>query len=109
MELKLSINPLVPKRKARRSRLRLLTKARWSDAWFDVRIIDLSVNGARLQAADPPPVGVDIHLLHEDVEARCRVTWIDDDHMGVEFHFPLEPSEIPAGMLDGAKIQITSR
>lgn len=98
----MSINPVVPKRTARRSRVRLITKARNNDAWFDVKVMDLSVNGARLQAEAPPPVGADIHLIHDDLEPRCRVTWVDENHFGVEFHFPLDPSEVPAGILAGA-------
>lgn len=98
----MSVSPILPKRTFRRSRVRLMTQARSKDAWFDVRVLDLSVSGARLEAVSPPPLGSDIHLVHEELESRCRVTWIDENYFGVEFHFPLDPDEIPASMLAGA-------
>lgn len=79
-----------------------MTQARRKDIWFEVRVLDLSINGARLEASEPPLVGVDIHLVHEDLESRCRVTWVDGRYFGVEFHFPLDPAEIPASLLAGA-------
>lgn len=102
LELKLSINPIVPKRTYRRSRVRVMTQARNENIWFEVRVLDLSINGARLETSDPPPIGGDIHLIHGGVESRCRVTWIHGNCFGVEFHFPLDPAEIPTCMLAGA-------
>ena len=100
-------NPIMPKRTFRRSRVRLKTQARSDDVWFDVRVLDLSINGARLESVDPPSIGVDIHLVHDDLEVRCRVTWIDGHKFGVEFHFPLDPVEVPASMLAGAVLPAT--
>lgn len=65
-------------------------------------MLDLSINGARLEASEPPSIGVDIYLMHDDLESRCRVTWVNGHNFGVEFHFPLEPDEIPASLLAGA-------
>ncbi len=99
----MSVNPVLPKRAFPRSRVLLMTQARHGAKSFDVRVRDLSINGARLETDNPPPAGIDVHLVHENLESRCRVTWVDGNHFGVEFHFPLDPSEIPAGMLAGAK------
>ena len=85
----------------------LVTEARQGVSSFAVRVRDLSISGAKLEAKIPPPIGTDVHLLHETLEIRCRVTWIDGDYFGVEFHFPLDPSEIPAGILAGAQFPNT--
>ena len=102
-------NPLVSKRTFRRSRVFLLTHARLGSAFFDIRVRNLSVEGARLEAENPPPVGTDVHLVHQSLESRCRVTWVEGNHFGVEFHFPIDAADIPADMLAGVGNSTTSK
>ncbi|MBY0583759.1 MAG: PilZ domain-containing protein [Sphingomonas sp.] len=99
----MTTSPVRAKRAFPRSRVFFVTHARLGTESFEVRVRDLSIEGARLEAPNPPPVGTDVHLVYDDLESRCRVTWIDNRVFGVEFHFPLDPSEVPATFLAAAK------
>ena len=77
------------KRHPRRSRVLLSARLENAGRQQDVRIRDLSIKGALLEAVDPPPVGEEIMLSCGDTSLRGKVAWHDEVLVGVEFIQPL--------------------
>jgi PilZ domain len=76
------------RRRDRRYQVELGGELRFDDQTVPVRIADLSVSGALLYMADPPPAGTNGELLVEDFgpirseivhcgDGCCGVRWID--------------------------------
>ncbi len=77
------------KRNPRRSRVLLSARLESSARQQDVRIRDLSIKGALLEAPDPPPLGEEVTLSCGDTALRGKVAWHDEVLVGIEFTQPL--------------------
>jgi hypothetical protein len=77
------------KRNPRRSRVLLSARLESSIGQQDVRIRDLSIKGALIEAAEPPPLGEDVTLSCGDTSLKGTVAWHDEVLIGIEFTQPL--------------------
>jgi len=80
----------VEKRQPKRSRVLLKAHLEAETGQQDVRIRDISTNGALVEASIPPAVGKDIQLSCGDSSMKGRVAWVDGSWFGVEFLGPIE-------------------
>jgi hypothetical protein len=74
----------------------------------DVRLRNLSQNGALLEADTPPPVGSDVVFERGETIVDARVAWQARGRFGIEFLQPIDESEVlihvgkPAARREGA-------
>lgn len=61
---------------------------------FAGQLWDMSEAGARLQLADPPPVGATALLRWTGREAVCTVVWADGEMCGIAFTRPVSPEVV---------------
>jgi hypothetical protein len=94
------------KRNPRRSRVLLSATLECSAQQQDVRIRDISIKGALLEAADPPPLGEDVTLSCGDTSLRGMVAWHDEVLVGIEFTQPLTGSMLADA--EGHRLQVAA-
>lgn len=94
------------KRGHKRSHVLLKAVVKVGDWATDVRIRDMSIQGALVESESPPALGRDVHLVREGLDAACRVTWLDGGRFGVEFHVPLTPEALFAQV--GARLRVSA-
>jgi len=80
----------VEKRQSKRSRVLLKAHLEGEAGQQDVRIRDVSTNGALVEASRPPSVGEEVQLSCGDSSMKGRVAWVDGSWFGVEFLAPIE-------------------
>ena len=81
-------------RRSRRSLVLLAAKVRTPDSVIDVRLRNLSQNGALLETAKPPAIGTEIVFERGDTVAKARVVWVASCRFGIEFLLPILESEV---------------
>jgi hypothetical protein len=94
------------KRNPRRSRVLLSAMLESSAGRQDVRIRDISIKGALLEAADPPPLGEKVILSCGDTSLKGKVAWHDEVLVGVEFTEPLTGSMLADA--EGKKLKLAA-
>jgi len=97
---------ILQKRKLRRSRVLLSATIACTGGQQGVRIRDISIKGALLEAANPPSLGEDITLYCGDTSLKGKVAWHDEVLVGVEFTEPLIGSLL--GDVEGSKLTIAA-
>jgi hypothetical protein len=90
----------------RRSRVLLSARLESSIGQQDVRIRDLSIKGALIEAAEPPPLGEDVTLSCGDVSLKGKVAWHDEVLVGIEFTQPLTGAML--GEAEERKLQVAA-
>jgi len=73
------------KRNPRRSRVLLSATLESAVGKQEVRIRDLSIMGAMLEAADPPPFASEVVLSCGDTSLKGKVAWEDEVLVGIVF------------------------
>jgi len=96
----------IQKRKARRSRVLLSASLESATGRQEVRIRDISITGALLEAEYPPPMGARITLTCGDSSLKGKVAWSDEVLLGVEFTEPLTGSMLADA--EGRKLQLAA-
>ena len=81
-------------RRTRRSLVLLAAKVTTPRGPIDVRLRNLSQNGALLEADAPPTVGTELVFERGKTLAPARVAWSSDGRFGIEFLRPIEESEV---------------
>jgi len=82
------------KRRSKRSLVLLAAKVRLQGGLMDVRLRNLSQNGALLEAETMPPVGSDLVFERGETVVKARVAWAANGRFGIEFLTPIEESEV---------------
>jgi hypothetical protein len=89
-----------PDRKGRRAEVRAPVRLPVSVETLDgtkrISLLEVSLNGARLEGAGLPPVGRGIVLLCGEVEAFGTIVWAAGDRRGMHFDEPLGVSDLVA-------------
>lgn len=81
------------RRKAIRQTVVLKAKLEVGDFFFDCLAYDLSLKGAKLKLDLPLKVGVDVDVSVNGSEIiSCRLAWVTEGFMGVEFS--AEPEDV---------------
>jgi hypothetical protein len=81
-------------RRNKRSLVLLAAKVRMSKGELEVRLRNLSQNGALLEADTPPSVGTELVFERGETVVKARVAWVSDRRFGIEFLDPIEESEV---------------
>jgi hypothetical protein len=82
------------KRRSKRSLVLLAAKVRQPAGLMDVRLRNLSQNGALLEAETTPPVGSELVFERGETIVKARVAWAANGRFGIEFLTPIEESEV---------------
>ena len=81
-------------RRNKRSLVLIAARLRTRVGDLDVRLRNLSCNGALLEADVPPPVGAEVVFERGETVAPARVAWEADCRFGIQFLQPIEESEV---------------
>ena len=82
------------KRRSKRSLVLLTAKIRTPKGVLDVRLRNLSQNGALLESETLPEVGCELVFERGDTIVPARVAWASNGRFGIEFVEPIEESEV---------------
>lgn len=82
-------------RKSRRSSVLLAAtlKIRGGGS-IPVKLRNLSAEGALVQAANLPIEGTQVVFERDELSVRGRIVWVDDEHAGIAFNYPLPPEQV---------------
>lgn len=94
------------KRNPRRKRVLLKASLDSAAGRQDVRIRDLSIKGALLEAATPPPEGSEITLSAGDTSLKGKVAWHDDLLVGIEFTEALSGSLLASAQAEKLELSV---
>lgn len=86
----------IPKRTPKRSRVLLKGVLEGARGQQDVRIRDISPEGALVEGADPPVVEEQVRLCCGKSVLEARVAWTDGAWFGLEFLAPASDSLVEA-------------
>jgi hypothetical protein len=81
-------------RRNKRSLVLIAAKVRMDSGTVEVRLRNLSRNGALLEADVPPAEGTEVVFERGETIAPARVAWISGSRFGIQFHHPIEESEV---------------
>jgi hypothetical protein len=81
-------------RKDRRSLVLLAAKLRTPQGIRDVRLRNLSVSGALLEAENPPAQETEVVFERGETVVAARVAWRSGNRFGIQFHAPIEEREV---------------
>jgi hypothetical protein len=83
-----------PQHRGKRSLVLLTAKVRTPDGVIDVRLRNLSQQGALLEAAKPPKVGAEVVFERGETIVKARVAWQVENRFGLQFFDPIEEHEV---------------
>ena len=86
------MNAIIQKRTAKRSRMLLSAVLEDAAGQHEVRIRDVSTEGALLEVSASPSVEEQVQLTCGDSTLAGRVVWVDGSWCGIEFLEPLKGS-----------------
>lgn len=81
-------------RRNKRALVLIAAKVRTAADVVDVRLRNLSRNGALLEADKLPDVGSEVTFERGDTVVSARVAWAEGGRFGIEFLHPIEESEV---------------
>jgi PilZ domain-containing protein len=81
-------------RRNKRSLVLIAAKVRTKQGAVEVRLRNLSRNGALLEADVPPAEGTEVVFERGDTIAEARVAWVSKQRFGIQFDRPIEESEV---------------
>ena len=81
-------------RRNKRSLVLIAAKLSTDQGTVDVRLRNLSRNGALLETDVPPLEGTEVVFERGDTVAQARVAWISGHRFGIQFLRPIEESEV---------------
>ena len=74
--------------------MRLAALVRTEGEALPVRLVDLSLGGARGEAHRPPAAGTRVTLARERMEVAARVVWARGGRFGLVFETPIRATEL---------------
>jgi len=81
-------------RRSRRSPVLLTATIEVGGLTHDVKLRNLSAEGALVEGADDLPEGVAITFCRKELRTRARIAWVQGKYAGIAFDKPLEPAEV---------------
>jgi hypothetical protein len=60
----------------------------------DVKLRNLSAEGALVESPEDLPEGSAITFCRKDLRAPARIAWVQGNYAGIAFNQPLEPGEV---------------
>jgi len=81
-------------RRNKRSLVLIAARLRIEGESVEVRLRNLSCNGALLESDAPPSVGSEVVFERGDTVAAARVAWGQNSRFGIQFHQPIEENEV---------------
>lgn len=81
-------------RRSRRSPVLLAASVELGGAVHDVKLRNLSSDGALVEGADDLPEYANIVFCRKDLRVRARVAWVQGKYAGIAFDKPLEQAEV---------------
>jgi hypothetical protein len=81
-------------RRNKRALVLIAGKVRTERGTVEVRLRNLSRNGALLEADFPPPEGTEVVFERGDTIAPARVAWVSSSRFGIQFDHPIQESEV---------------
>jgi len=97
---------IAQKRQPKRSHVLLVGQLEGESGSQEVRIRDVSTNGALVDAPDQPSVGEAVRLHVGEASIQGRVAWTDGAWLGVEFDEPLSGPALADTV--GRKLRVTA-
>jgi len=85
---------LEEKRGPKRTRVLLSAKLQSGEESLKANLLNLSVSGALLDAAAPPPADTVVTLSRGNMEARGRVLWVNGHRFGMTFDEPIDEAVV---------------
>lgn len=82
------------KKRSKRSLVLLAAKVHVDGVTTNVRLRNLSQNGALLEAAVVPPADTKLTFERGATVAEARVAWVSAGRFGIEFLTPIHESEV---------------
>lgn len=81
-------------RRSRRSQVLLAAKLEHGGTSQDVKLRNLSAEGALVESDKLPIEGTSVHFIRNELNAHGRVVWVNGRYAGIAFESKLEPSEV---------------
>ena len=81
-------------RRSRRSNLLMTARLEVSGRAIDVKLRDLSSEGARVEGDDLPVEGTELLFRKGELAVAARVVWLQDRQAGIGFAKTLDPVEV---------------
>jgi hypothetical protein len=83
-----------PTRRTKRSLVLLAARISTPNRTFDVRLRNLSQNGALLEGSHTLAVGTEVTFERGTTRVRARIAWSSPDRFGITFFVPIAESEV---------------
>jgi len=81
-------------RRSRRSPVLLTATIELGGAMHEVKLRNLSSDGALVQGADSLLEYANVTFCRKDLRVRARIAWVQGSHAGIAFETPLPPAEV---------------
>jgi len=81
-------------RRSRRSPVLLAATIELGGSVHDVKLRNLSSDGALVEGAENLPEYANVTFCRKDLRVRARVAWVQGNHAGIAFDKPLESAEV---------------
>ena len=87
--------PVAGKRSAKRARVLLAARLRTgAGGEIEVRLRDLSQQGALVEGKSLPPPGNEVVFSRGSITVPARVAWTGEGRAGLEFAYPIDETEV---------------
>ena len=81
-------------RRSRRSPVLLTARLVGAGGQFEVKLRNLSENGALIEGEDLPAEGSTAHFERKDLRVKCSLVWVEGRYAGLAFARPLKSEEV---------------
>jgi len=81
-------------RRSRRSPVLLAATVELGGAVHDVKLRNLSEEGALIEGAEVLPEAAAITFCRKDLRVRARIAWVQGKYAGIAFEKPLDAAEV---------------
>lgn len=85
---------VIQNRRSRRSNVLLVATLEAGGQSLQVKLRNLSADGALVEAKTLPPEGSEVVFKRKELVVSGRIAWLGKDHAGVAFHDKLEPEQV---------------
>lgn len=97
------------KRSARRARVLIAAKIQTDEGEIEVKLRDLSRQGALIECDVPLAVGSEVMFSRGSTIVPARVAWAGGKRVGLEFHYKIDAGEVLVQLHRGSGDQQSQR